>query len=332
VERRAFIVTMAGGLLSAPRRAGAQPPARIPRIGYLATRALDSPDARAFVDAFRQGLRERGYPGADRIVIEYRAADGDIGRFPALAAELVRLKVDVIVATNTPAARAARQATSTIPIVVPVMGDPVGDGLVTSLARPGGNVTGLTFLGPELVPKRLELMREAIPKVSRGAALWHPEAFSEHTTAEMQKETQATAQALGIRLQLVGVRRADELAQAFSTMAVGRAEAVLVFPSPLLFAERRRIVDLAAARHLPSMAVAREFVELGGLMAYGASITDLSRRSATFVDRILRGARPGDLPVEQPTKFELVVNLRTAKILGLVIPPALLQRVDQAIE
>ena len=212
------------------------------------------------------------------------------------------------------------------------MGDPVGDGLVANLSRPGGNVTGLTFLGPELIPKRFELLRQAVPTVSRIAALWHPGAFGEGTTREMLKQTEAAARTLGVQLQLVGVRGPDELDRAFSTMTREHADALIVFPSPMLFNERRHIVDLAVQHRLPSISVAREFVELGGLIAYGASIPGLVRRSATYVDKILKGARPGDLPVEEPTKFDLVINLKTAKTLGLTISPSLLQRADQVIE
>ena len=284
------------------------------------------------LDAFRQGLRERGYVEGQNIVIEYRAADGKIERFPGLATELIRLKVDLIVAGNTPAARAVQQATTTIPLVVAAMGDPVGDGLVASLARPGGNITGSTFLGPELVPKRLEMLKAALPTVSRVAALWHPGAYSGRTMRDMLKETEAAARTLGVQLQLVEVRGPDEFDHAFSTMTRERAGALIVFPSPMLFGERRRIVDLAAKHRLPSMAVAREFVELGGLIAYGASINDLFRRAATYVDKILKGVKPADLPVEQPTKFELVINLKTAKALELTIPQSLLLRADEVIQ
>ena len=266
------------------------------------------------------------------IVVEYRAADGKIERLPGLASDLARLKVDLIVATGTPLARAAQQATTTIPIVSAVMGDPVGDGLVASLARPGGNITGLTFLGPELVPKRLELLKQAVPRVSRVAGLWHPGAFGERTNRDMLKETEAAARTLGVQLQLVAVRGPDELDGAFSTMTRARADALIVFPSTMLFSERRRIVDLAAKHRLPSMAMAREFVGLGGLIAYGASIPDLIRRGVTYVDKILKGAKPADLPVEQPTKFELVINLKTAKALGLTIPQSLLLRADEVIK
>jgi len=330
MRRREFI-TLGGAAAWRPRAASAQQP-KVPRIGYLVTGSLQFPEGRMFVDAFQQGLHERGYVEGQNIVIEFRAADGEIERFPVLASELVRLKVDVILAPNTPVAHAVQQATTTIPIVVPVMGDPVRDGLVASLARPGGNITGLTFLGPELVPKRLALLKQALPTVSRVAALWHPRAYGERTMSDMMKETEAAAGTIGISLRLVAVQGPDEFAQAFSTIAGERADALIVFPSPMLFLERRRIVELAAKHRLPSMAMAREFVELGGLMSYGASIADLSRRSATYVDKILKGAKPADLPVEQPTKFELLVNLNTARELGLTIPREFLLLADEVIE
>jgi putative ABC transport system substrate-binding protein len=320
-------------LLLAPAFAAeAQPRAKVARIGFLASASLESPETRVTVDAFRQGLRDRGYVEGQNILIEYRTADGKIERFAGLASELARLKVDLIVAPSTPAARAAQKATTTIPIVSQAMADPVGDGLVASLARPGGNITGLTFLGAELVPKRLELLKQALPKVSRVAVLWHPGAFGERTTSDMLKATEDAARTLGVQLQLVEVRSPDELDRAFATMMRKRADALFVFPSPMFFGERRRIVDLAAKHRLPSMSNAREFVELGGLMAYGASLTDLNRRAATYVDKILKGAKPGDLPVEQPTKFELVINLKAAKALGLTIPQSLLVRADEVIQ
>ena len=224
--RRAFIGALAGGL-AAPLAAGAQQPAKVVRIGFLVTGSLESPETRISLDAFRQGLRERGYVEGQNIVIEYRAADAKIERLPGLAIELVCFKVDLIVAGSTPQARAAQQATKTIPIVAGVMGDPVGDGLVASLSRPGGNITGLTFLGPELVPKRLELLKEALPGGSRVAALWHPGAFSERTTADMLKQTEAAARTLGVELQLVGVRGSDEFDHAFSTGELDSASSEL---------------------------------------------------------------------------------------------------------
>ena len=331
-DRRTFIGTLAGALLTAPLAAEAQQAGKVARIGYLVTGSLESPEMRARLDAFRQGLRERGHVEGQNIVIEYRAADGKIERLPSLATELARLKVDLIVAVATPAARAAQQATTTIPVVAVAMGDPVRDGLVASLARPGGNITGSTFLGPELVPKRLELLKEALPKVSRVAGLWHPGAFGEGTSQDMLKGTEAAARALGVHLQLVEVRRPDELDRAFSTMTRERSDALIVFPSSMLFSERRRIVALVAKSRLPSMFNNRESVELGGLISYGTNLTDLNRRAATYVDKILKGAKPADLPVEQPTKFELVINLKTAKALGLKIPQSLLRRAGEVIQ
>jgi putative tryptophan/tyrosine transport system substrate-binding protein len=325
------LVILAASLTIGPLAAEGQSP-NVARLGYLVTGSLESPEVRVRRDAFRTGLRELGYVEGQNIVIEYRGADGKIERLLGLATELKRLKVDLIMAVATPAARAAQQATTAIPIVATAMGDPVRDGLVASLAKPGGNVTGTTFLGPELVPKRLELLKQALPRVVRVAGLWHPGAFSERTASDMLKETEAAAGTLGVQLQLVGVRGPDEFDRAFSTMIRERAEALLVFPSTMLFAEGKRIVDLAAKHRLPSMFNAREFVDLGGLIAYGASLSDLNRRAATYVDKILKGAKPGDLPVEQPTKFELVINLKTAKALGLTIPQSLLQRADQMIE
>jgi putative ABC transport system substrate-binding protein len=319
-------------LLSAPLAAQAQQPAKVPRIGFLITGSPESPEARFSFDPFRQGLRERGYVEGRNILIEYRGAEGRIERLPGLAAELVGLKVDLIVAVATPAARAARQATTTIPIVALAMGDPVGDGLVASLARPGGNLTGTTFLGPKLVPKHLELLKEALPRISLVAVLWHPGAFAESTARDTMQEAQASAKTLGVRLHFAPVRDPDEFEAAFSAMTRARPDALLVFPSPMFFAERRRIVALAAQHRLPAVFNSRQAVELGGLIGYGASLFELGRHTATFVDKILKGARPGDLPVEQPTKFELVINQKSAKSLGLTIPPSLLFRADHVIE
>ena len=331
MTRREFIAVL-GGAAAWPLAARAQQPKKVPQIGFLATGSLELPESLVMINAFRQGLRELSYVEGENVLVEYRTADSRIERFVDQASELVRLKVDIIVASNTPAARAAQQATDTIPIVVPVMGDPVRDRLVANLARPGGNITGLTFLGPELLPKRLALLKETLPTASRVVALWHPGAYGERTMSDMIKETEAAARTLGVQLRLVGVQGPDELERAFSTIAGERADALLVFPSPMLFAERRRIVDLAAKYRLPSMAMGKEFAELGGLIAYGASIPGLFRRCATYVDKIIKGAKPADLPVEQPTKFDLVINLTTAKALGLDIPPSLLARADEVIE
>lgn len=332
MRRRAALVG-ALALAVVPRAVrAADPPGKVARIGYLLTSALDSPETQAALGAFRHGLREHGYVEGQNIVIEYRTAEGRIERFPDLARELVGLKVDLIVAGATPTARGARQATRTIPIVAFAMGDPVGDGLVESLARPGGNVTGSTFLGPQLVPKRLELLKEMLPRLTRVAVLWHPGAFADRTTTEMWKDTDVAAQTLALQLQRVGARSGGDLDGAFARMAKERADAVLVFPSTMLFNERRPLVTLAAKHRLPAMFNAREFVELGGLIGYGAGLADLIRRSAVYVDKILKGARPADLPVEQPTKFELSINLKAAKALGLAVPKALLARADHVIE
>jgi len=289
VKRRDFIFFFTGVVAAWPRGLQAQQPKKIARIAYLTTLSIDSPEGRVMREAFSQGLRELGYVEGTSIVVEYRGAAGKIERLPDVAGELVRLDVDVIVAPNTPAARAVQQVTTSVPIVVPVMGDPVGDGLVASLGHPGGNITGLTFLGPELLPKRLALLKEALPTVSRVAGLWHPGAYGEPTMKSMMKETEAAALALGVRLQLVAVQGPNEFDQAFSTIAAERADALIIFPSPMLFNERKRIVDLAVKHQVPSISMAREFVQLGGLMSYGASIVDLQRRAAAYVDNILNG-------------------------------------------
>jgi ABC-type uncharacterized transport system substrate-binding protein len=332
MKRREFITLLGGAAAAWPVAARAQQAAKVARIGCIVTGSLESPEQRATVDAFRQGLRERGYVEGQNIIIEYRAADGRIERFPELATELVRLNLDLIVASNTPAALAAKQATTAIPIVVPVMGDPVGDGLASSLARPGGNVTGMTFLGPELATKRLELLKQALPTMSRVAALWHPGAYGDSTMKEMMGKLAAAAGTLQVQLQLVEVRGAAEFDRAFLAMGRERADALIVLPSPMLFSERRHIVDLATKHRLPSIAMAREFAELGGLMAYGANLPDLFRRAATYVDKILQGAKPADLPVEQPIKFEFVINLKTAKALGLAVPLIMQMTADEVIE
>ena len=335
--RRKLLLALGAGALApfaslAPLAVFAQQPLKVARIGYLVAGSLTGPETRASLDAFRQGLRERGYVEGQNIVVEYRSADGKIERFSELANELVRLKVDLIVCGSTIAARAAQKATTTIPIVAAAMGDPVGDGLAASLARPGGNVTGLTFLGPELVPKRLELLKEAVPKASRVAVLWHPGGFSELTTQDMLKQSESAARLLGIQLRFVEVRGPGGFDRAFISIATERADALFVFPSGMFYNERRRIVELAAKHRLPAMYNAWEYVELGGLIAYGASIPGLFRRAATYVDKILRGAKPADLPIEQATTFELTINLKAAKVLGLKIPQALQQRADRVIE
>ena len=328
VERRGFIVGTLG-LLAAPIAAETQPAGKVHRIGFLGSgSATGDPRAR---EAFRDGLRELGWVEGQNLLIEYRFADGKPERLPALAAELVALKVDVIVAPNTPAALAAKQATRTLPIVFIGAGDPVTSGLVTSLARPGGNVTGLSVLSTELVGKWLELLKQAVPGVSRVAALWQPGAMDERTDKDMQEGAAVAAQALGVRLQFVEARGPADFDRAFSDMTKARAGALTVRPAPMFISERRRLVDLAAKNRLPAVYAWREFVDAGGLMAYGPNLSDLYRRAATYADKILNGAKPGDLPVEQPTKFELVINLKTAKALGLTIPPSVLARADEII-
>ncbi|HEY4938147.1 MAG TPA: ABC transporter substrate-binding protein, partial [Actinomycetota bacterium] len=272
MDRRAFLGTLAGGLLAAPLAAEAQTAGKVLRIGYL---GYSSPTLeRDLVEAFRQGLRDLGYVESRNLVIEYRSAGGKRERFPELAAELVRLKVDVIVTLATPAALAAKQATDTIPIVVAAMADPVGDGLVASLARPGANVTGSTFLGPRLVPKRLELLKEIVPGASRVAVLWHPGVYSDRTMREMLQETEGAARALRMHLQLVGAGDPDDFGKAFSAMSRERADAVVVFPSPMLYLEHRNIVNLVAQNRLPAVYPWREAVDDGGLVAYGTNIPD----------------------------------------------------------
>jgi ABC-type uncharacterized transport system substrate-binding protein len=327
MERRTFMALVSGGLLVAPLTADAQQAAKIARIGYLVPNLAASPPAH---EAFRQGLRDLGYVEGRNVVIETRDAEGKLERLPALAAELVALKVDVIVAPNT-VALAAKQATRTLAIVFAAAADPVTSGLVTSLARPGGNVTGLSNLAPELVGKGLELLKQAVPGVSRVAVLWQLGAIDERTEKDRLKQADVAARALGVRLQVVEVRVPADIDRAFSDMTRARAGALTVLGSFMFDTERRRLVDLAAKNRLPAVYTVRSFVDAGGLMSYGPNLADLYRRAASYVDKILKGAKPADLPVEQPTKFDLVINLKTAKALGLTIPQSLLLRADEVI-
>jgi putative ABC transport system substrate-binding protein len=330
MKRRQFITLIGGAAAAWQFTARAQQAAKVARIGYLSSSLASNPHLR---DAFLQGLRDRGYGEGRNVVIEYRDAEGKDERLPALAAELVALKVDVIfVGGGTRVTLAAMQATKTIPIVFTGVGDPVTSGLVTNLAGPGGNVTGLSGLGPELVGKRLELLKQAVPGVDRVAVLWLPGALGERTDKDMLTGADVAARALGVRLQFVEARGPDEFARAFSDMSSARAGALTVLPSAMFLREHRRLVDLAAKNRLPAVYTSREFVDAGGLMSYGANSADLHRRAATYVDKILKGAKPGDLPVEQSSKFELVINLKTAKALGLTNPPSLLQRADEVIQ
>src|SRR6266550_2886121 len=334
MRRRDFITLLGGAVAAWPLVARAQQPigrmGKMPRVGIL----MPGPAAHSAVtlDPFYRGLHELGYIVGQNLAIEQRNGDYKPDRFPALAAELVALKVDIIVAWSTPTARSAKQATGTIPIVAINMADPVGDELVASLARPGGNVTGTTFLGPELVAKRLQLLRDVVPGLVRVAALWHPHAYGEHTMANVVKGIEDAARTLGMQLQLVPADRPDEIASAFSTMVKERPDAFIVMPSPMLFGEHQRIVELAANNRLPGMYQAREFVDAGSLMSYGANLDDLFRRTATYVDRILKGAKPADLPVERPTKFELVINLKASREVGLTINRDILLVADEVIE
>jgi putative ABC transport system substrate-binding protein len=316
-------------LLAAPLAVEAQPAAKVPRIGWLPVNLASAP---INLEPFRQGLRDLGYVEGRNLVIETRDAEGRLERLPALAAELVALKVDVIVAPGTPQALAAKNATRTIPIVFVGAADPVTDGLVTSLARPGGNATGSSNFAPELVGKRLELLKQAVPGGSRVAVLWQPGGSAERAEKDMLKEAEVAARALGVRPQFVEARGPADFDRAFSEMIRARAGALTVLASGMFNTERRRLVDLAAKNRLPAVYPWREAVDAGGLMSYGPNIADLNRRAATYVDKILKGAKSADLPVERPTKFEVVINLKTAKALGLTIPPSLLARADQVIE
>jgi putative ABC transport system substrate-binding protein len=334
VRRREFIAALGGAVACAwPLAARAQQATKMPRIGILSPGRSELPDPTLnMLNAFLQGLHELGYTEGQNLAIERRYADGSSDRLRELAAELVRRKPDIIVAFSTTAARPAKQATGTIPIVAVAMADPVADELIASLARPDGNVTGTTFLGPELVAKRLQLLREVVPGLSRVAALWHPNAYSERTMAGVLNEIEVAARTLGLQLQLVPAVGPDDFVSAFAAMVREHVDALIVMPSPMLFGEYRRIVSIAANSRLPAMGAAREFVDLGGLMSYGANLPDLARQSATYVDKILKGAKPAELPAEQPIKFELALNLKTAKALGLELPANLLATADEVIE
>jgi ABC-type uncharacterized transport system substrate-binding protein len=328
MDRRAFISSIAGGFLAAPLVVDAQSTGDVRRIGYLSNTSLAA--SSRFVEALRQGLRELEWVEGQNIVIEYRWAEGRSDRLPGLAAELLRLKVDVIIAAPTPSAVAAKNATRTIPIVMVAVGDPVRLGLVASLARPGANVTGTSFdVGLEVFGKELELLKETLPRLRRVAILSNRGNPSQEVAV---RDLKAAAASLRLQLQHLPVRGPNEFDGAFGALKEESADALLVVADSLFNLHRARLADLAARNRLPSMYGFREFVEAGGLMSYGPSVSAVFRRAATYVDKILKGAKPADLPVEQPTTFELVINLKTAKALGLTIPPALLQRADQVIE
>ena len=321
-------VILIASLLPGPLAAEAQPAGKVPRIGVLLTNSQSSASTR--IEAFRQGLRERGYVEGQNIVIAYRYGDGKLDRLPKLAAELVGLNVDLIVTGGAPPTRAAQRATRTIPIVMTIVGDPIADGFIGSLSKPGGNITGLTQIAAELGGKRLELLKEAFPKVSRVAVLVDPASSAQ---GMIGRDTRMAAEALGVKLLSLELRGPNpDLEGAFRTATRERVGALLVAAGAAQALHSKRVVDLAAKSRLPAMYASSEFVDLGGLMSYAPSIPDLFRQAATYVDRILKGAKPVDLPVEQPTKFELVINLKTAKALRLAIPPSVLVRADRVIE
>ena len=323
----ALVVAIALGVLWAPLRSDAAQPGRIPRVGVLAgpPAAVGVP----YVAAAREALRELGYVEGQNIIVEYRWAESKRELFPIYVAELLKLKVDVIVTVAEPPTRYAMEATSTVPIVMLAVDDPVGLGFVASLAKPGGNVTGTASLLPELAGKRLQLLKEVVPKASRVAFLWNGNPGG----ALGFKETQAAAQRLGMTLQSLVVRGREphEFERVFSAMATERADAAAVLTDPATFSQRKLVADLAAKHRLPAVYELREFVDAGGLMSYGASLAGMVRGTVAYVDKILKGAKPADLPVEQPTRFEFVVNLKAARALGLTIPPSILIRADQVI-
>ena len=306
--------------------AEAQQPTKVTRIGYLTGPSLSANATR--IEAFRQGLRELGYVEGKNIVIEWRSANGKLDRLPALAAELVRLKVDIIVTGGGSTTRAAKDATSTISIVMTNDPDPVGDGFVASLARPGGNITGLSTFAPELSGKRLEILREVIPKLSRVAVLG---TSTQPGHAQVFREVELAAGALKLQLQYLDVLDSKDIETAFRAASKGRADGVLMLQTGILISQRSQLADLAAKNRLPAIFPDGRYVEAGGLMTYGVNIHDLSRRAATYVDKILKGRTPADLPVEQPMKFEFIVNLKSAKAIGLTIPPNVLVRADRVI-
>jgi putative tryptophan/tyrosine transport system substrate-binding protein len=326
-SRTLFGLVLLLAIAAASPPVDAQQASRIPKIGFLGTSAqVLAPN----IAAFRLGLRELGYFEGRTVLLEVRLPESEVERLPQLARELVALKSDVIVATNDVAIASVRRETQTIPIVMVFSSDPAGAGFVASLARPGGNVTGLSTLSPETSGKRVELLREVIPGLSRVALLWNPD--SRGNLLEF-KETEAAARSLHVELQSIELFRAEDLDRAFSAATKGRAQALIVpAGNPIILARLDQVAGFAQRSRLPSIHGARQYVDAGGLMSYGPSTTDLFRRAATYVDKILKGAKPADLPVEQPTKFELVINLKTAKALGLTIPPSLLQRADHVIQ
>jgi len=325
MDRRAFLGSLAGGLIAAPLAAEAQPVGKVRRVAYLSLAAGPSPRS----EALEQGLRELGYVVGQNIAVEYRWAAGDLGRARAAAADFVHSNVDVIVTGGPQATRVAKEATTTTPIVMAVDYDPAGAGFIASLARPGGNITGLSSLNPELSGKRLSLLKEILPGITRVAVLWNP---LEPNAATYWRETRLAARAIGVQPQSWEVRVPRDLERAVREAKRERDNAFTVLTDPVTLYHRVELADLAAKHHLPAIYSERLFVEAGGLMSYGANDREMHRHAAVFVDKILRGEKPADLPVEQPTTYELVLNLKTAKALGLTIPPSLLQRADQILE
>jgi putative ABC transport system substrate-binding protein len=326
MKRREFITLLGGAAAAWPLAAHAQQSAKVPRIGFL---FYGSPERAPEVDAFRQGLREQGYIEGQNISVEYRFARGRVAQLPELAAELVHLNVDVIVTPTTPASLAAKQATSTVPIVIANVADAVGAGLITNIGRPGGNITGLTSISSELGGKRLEVLKRIVPEASRVAVLYNP---ADRSNVLVLAELQAAAPALSLMLQPLEVRERADFENAFVAMRQERAHALFGAAGVLTFEHRQTLVDLAAETRLPTMWGHRQFVDVGGLMSYAVNFYDQCRLAATYVDKILKGSKPGDLPVQQPTKFEFVLNLKTTKALGLTVPPSLLALADEVIE
>ena len=327
MKKKITVLTLGAMLFALCVSAPAQQAKKVHRIGFLTAASLSAVSAR--IEALRQGLRELGYVEGKNIAIEYRFADGKLDRVPRLAAELMRLRMDIIVTGGPIPTRAAKEATATIPIVMAQDPDPVRNGFVASLARPGGNITGLATLYPEISGKRLELLKEIVPRLSRVAVLGDS---TEPGNAQALKEAELAARALGVQLQYLDVRGPKDIETAFRATSKKRAEAVLELPSAVFLSQQPQVADLLMKNRLPAIFPSEQYVEAGGLMSYGISILDLFRRAATYVDKILKGAKPADLPVEQPTKFELVINLKTAKQLGLTIPQSVLYRADRVIK
>jgi len=327
MQRREFITLLSGIVAAWPLAARAQQPAKIPRIGFLgnSTATMEA----NLIGPLRDGLRELGYEEGRNVIIEFRWADGKYDQFPALVAELLAAKVDVIITAGTPATLAIKKATSTVPLVFIAVGDPVGTGVVPNLGRPGGNITGLSSIAPDLEGKRLELLREVVPKLSHVAFFLNP-ANAFHTAS--MRQARVAAQSLGIKLQPMEVNKSEQLDGAFASIVKERPDALLILADRVFLHNRKRMMEFAIQQRLPSVNAYRELVEAGGLISYGPSYEDMHRRAAVYVDKILKGTKPADLPIEQPTKFTLLINLKTAKTLGLTVPPTLVARADELIE